>query len=64
MKKPMLLMSHKAGVCTSDLPGLKGRSFVVPLPPPQANPPSLHRGDERGQCHEISTSCGFGKDTR
>lgn len=48
MKKPMLLVSHKAGVYPSDLPGLKGRSLVVPLPPPQANPPSLHRGDERG----------------
>lgn len=27
-------------------------------------PPSLHRGDERGQCHEMSTSCGHGNEVR
>lgn len=33
MKKPMLLLAHKAGAYPSDLPGLiKGRSFVEPLP--------------------------------
>lgn len=34
MKRPMLLVSHKAGAYPSDLPGLiKGRSFMVPLSP-------------------------------